>query len=123
MDNLTIFGLGIISAILGGIWLVKIILRMRAGHPIVDHSVMSKHEGYTSLSAHHANLIGRRGIALTDLKPNRYIDIQGDRIDAQSRGDFVQKGSQVKVIGSEGNFIIVIQETAPMLEAPNNMAN
>lgn len=115
MDIYTLIALGIVVAVVAGIWLVKFILKVRAAHPIVDQSVMSKTEGYTALSARHANLVGSQGYALTDLKPNGYIDIGGDRIDAQSRGDFVQKGTPVRVIGSEGNFLIVVADVPPQL--------
>lgn len=116
VDIYTLIALGMVTAIAAGIWLVKFMLRVRAAHPIVDQSVMSKTEGYTALSARHANLVGRQGYALTDLKPNGYIDIGGDRIDAQSRGDFVHKGTPVRVVGSEGNFLIVVPEPLPKLE-------
>lgn len=53
------------------------------------------------------NLIGKEGIALTDLKPTGFIIVEGKKIDASSSGEFIPKNSKVKIISVDGIKITV----------------
>jgi len=50
---------------------------------------------------------GRTGIAITDLNPAGKIEIGGIKIQVVSDGDFITKGTTVKVISDEGNVLTV----------------
>ncbi|NLL40050.1 MAG: hypothetical protein GX254_10760 [Clostridiales bacterium] len=52
-------------------------------------------------------LIGKAGVALTNLRPVGDADFDGVRLDVVSRGEFIRKGSVVEVIEVEGNRIVV----------------
>lgn len=52
-------------------------------------------------------LIGKRGIALTDLKPSGFIIIDDKKIDVQTSGEFIPKNSIVEIISVEGIKIVV----------------
>lgn len=66
----------------------------------------SDQEGYQAAS-YDAHLIGKTGKALTDLGPSGFVLIEGTRIQARSRGSYIDKGSLVEVIGGEGAHLIV----------------
>ena len=52
-------------------------------------------------------LIGRVGQAATILRPAGCVDIEGKRYDVVSYGEFIEPGSQVVVLGVEGNRVVV----------------
>ena len=52
-------------------------------------------------------LMGRRGVAATDLRPSGNADFDGVKLDVVTRGEFVERGSAVAVIEVEGNRIVV----------------
>ena len=52
-------------------------------------------------------LIGQIGETATPLNPSGMLRIQGERIHCQSEGVNVQKGRRVKVMGVQGNHVIV----------------
>lgn len=52
-------------------------------------------------------LIGKEGVALTDLKPSGFIFVEGKKIDASSYGEFIPKNSRVKIILIDGIKITV----------------
>lgn len=54
-----------------------------------------------------AALIGKTGTACTMLRPAGIIEIEGERINVVTGGDFIEPGAQVQVIKVEGNRIVV----------------
>ena len=62
--------------------------------------------GYHS-SVSYDHLLNREGIADTFFRPAGYIMIDNKRYDAVSEGEFIDKGSSLKVILVEGNRIVV----------------
>lgn len=62
--------------------------------------------GYHS-SVSYDDLMGKEGVADTFFRPSGYIVIDGKKYDAVSEGEFIDKGSNLKVILVEGNRIVV----------------
>lgn len=63
-------------------------------------------EGYRG-SSYDESLLGREGVAHTDLRRSGYVKIDGKRFQAISRMGYVEKGTQIKVIGGEGAHLLV----------------
>ncbi|RMF37412.1 MAG: hypothetical protein D6753_17595 [Planctomycetota bacterium] len=62
----------------------------------------------SSASQHHdLPPVGALGIAYCDLRPSGKARFGDQIIDVLTEGDFVEEGSQVKVIRHEGNRVIV----------------
>jgi membrane-bound serine protease (ClpP class) len=53
------------------------------------------------------SLLGKKGVALTDLRPSGMARIGADKVDVVTQGDYISKGKEVEVIGQEGNRIVV----------------
>ena len=51
--------------------------------------------------------VGQEGTVATTLRPAGFIDIGGDRLNAATTGDFLEKGAAVVVIGTEGDHLVV----------------
>jgi membrane-bound serine protease (ClpP class) len=62
---------------------------------------MTQAEGYVS-AALRADLVGQEGVAVTDLRPAGTATIAGERVDVVTEGEFVNQGSPVRVLRSEG---------------------
>jgi membrane-bound ClpP family serine protease len=52
-------------------------------------------------------LVGKTGIASTDLKPSGKVDIDGVEFDARSETRYIDKGSAIRIIRIHENSIIV----------------
>lgn len=63
-------------------------------------------EGYVS-NVNRMELIGKKGEAITALRPAGVVVIENERIDAVSEGSFINVASQVKVMKVEGSRIVV----------------
>jgi membrane-bound serine protease (ClpP class) len=64
-------------------------------------SGMAQSEGYIS-AALRADLVGKDGVALTDLRPAGTATIAGERVDVVTEGEYLSQGSAVRVVRSEG---------------------
>jgi len=64
---------------------------------------------FKSFDASRSDLKGKRGVALTDLRPAGIAEIEGSRIDVVSEAGFVTQGSKIKVIEVAGSRIVVRQ--------------
>jgi len=52
-------------------------------------------------------LVGKRGVAATDLKPSGHIWIEEKTFEALSKGGYVDKGAEVQVLSGQGGHLIV----------------
>lgn len=63
-------------------------------------------EGYKA-DMFNAALVGKHGVATTDLRPAGRILVQNKTYQAISQGDFIPNGSSIIIIGGEGPTLIV----------------
>lgn len=52
-------------------------------------------------------LVGKKGVAITDLRPAGKCDVDGVTFDVRSEGSFITKNSQVQIVRVQGNTLIV----------------
>ena len=74
-------------------------------------NTLANAEGYTS-NFNRADLVGKKGITYTVLRPSGKIMIDGQLYDAFSRGEYVEKGVEVEVIEIEGPTLKVKKHNA-----------
>lgn len=67
----------------------------------------AKHEDGFSTSSDTSALIGKEGIALTVLRPAGSGEFDGQRLDVVTDGIFIEKGTKIKIIRTEGRRIVV----------------
>jgi membrane-bound serine protease (ClpP class) len=115
-DNVVHMGISLIIALLisiiVSIYMIKVLGRkMSIFRKIILTDSTNTEKGYVS-NVNRTDLIGEKGITLTQLRPAGKIMIADEIIDAVSEGAFIQKGQQVKVVKVEGSRIVVraIQE-------------
>jgi membrane-bound ClpP family serine protease len=64
-------------------------------------------DGYVAPKQDYARYLHRTGLALTLLRPAGTAEIDGERVDVVSQGDYIAQGSTVRVIAVEGTRVIV----------------
>ena len=111
MASLAIFGGltgGVLLLFVGGVRLSHSGLFKRIS--LTDTQAQS--EGYTSNFNTGMDLVGKTGTAYTVLRPSGKIMVEDQIYDAFSRGDYIEKGDTVKVLGIEGSTLKVRKVTA-----------
>jgi membrane-bound serine protease (ClpP class) len=66
-----------------------------------------KIEGPSSQVALLGHLVGKSGVAVSDLRPSGIALIEGARLDVLGEGTFIHKGDAVRVVRIDTNSIIV----------------
>ena len=64
-------------------------------------------EGYAAAPASLGDFAGKRGTAVTSLRPAGIALIDGERVDVVSQGSFIDKDAEVEVLKVEGGRVIV----------------
>jgi len=70
-------------------------------------TVQNKSEGYSAASFRTETMLGRKGVAYTNLRPSGKIMIDDDIYDAFTRGNYIPKDAVIEVISEEGTSLKV----------------
>ncbi|MFP4057649.1 MAG: NfeD family protein [Candidatus Brocadiia bacterium] len=92
-------------------WGRGLVLRGPADDDIEDRPTLTAtsaltHEGGTSEETARS-LVGKEGVAQSDLRPAGVAVVGGQRVDVVSEGGMVEAGARVKVVAVEGNRVVV----------------
>ena len=77
----------------------------RFSHLVLAPS-MTAETGYTSAES-HVEWVGRTGIAITGLRPSGTAEIDDNRIDVVTSGEYIEKGSAIEVMEVKGSRVRV----------------
>jgi membrane-bound serine protease (ClpP class) len=110
-ENAVYMGISILIALLVSIivsiFMIKVLGRkMSFFRKIILTDSTNTEQGFVS-NVNRNELIGKTGIAFTQLRPAGKISIEEEIIDAVSDGAFIQKDRRVKVVKVEGSRIVV----------------
>ena len=72
---------------------------------VLNDSISTK-DGYVA-SESRVELLGRKLIAYTDLRPAGVAILENEKLDVVTDGDFIEKGNKIEVIRVEGMRIVV----------------
>lgn len=105
---LRVLAVVMILSVVGTIIIIKYFGRSHFWQHISLGESQTKESGYV---AHYAqdNLEGKRGEALTPLRPAGIALIENKRFDVVSEGGFIGKGKMIEVVEVSGNRIVVKQ--------------
>ena len=101
-----------------GAWLLsKILPRTPIYGALVLRKELTPQDGFVShTAALYADLTGRTGTAVTLLRPAGTAEINGQRCDVVSNGGYIEAGTRVRVIQTEGSRIVVEAVSAAAAE-------
>ncbi|MCI5053091.1 MAG: NfeD family protein [Simkaniaceae bacterium] len=85
----------------GTIWLALHFVKKRKDLFLTDDQ-----EGYVA-SAYDKELVGKFGVAYSNLSLSGRVTIEGKNYQAISQSQFIHRGSEVEVIGGRGAYLIV----------------
>lgn len=68
---------------------------------VLATNLKSDDESVTRESEHRARYLGKSGIAMTPLRPTGVAEIDGERIEVVTEGEFIASGSKVRVVAMD----------------------
>jgi len=93
--------------------LVIVGLKLLARSPVTLRKTLSREEGVSSQPPELESYMGTQGTAVTDLRPAGTAVINGKRVDVVTRGEYLEKGAEIRVTAVTGNQIIVRKKDEP----------
>ncbi len=101
----------LVATVIVSIILVKVFgKKLHAFKKIILLDSTNTESGYVS-NKNREDLIGKRGIALTTLRPSGTAIIDEERLDVVSQGNYIEKNTKIEVIKTEGSRIVVREVT------------
>jgi len=91
-----------IAAVITGAWLF---FSSRAGRKLVLTTKQQRSQGTQSYDL--SRLMGKRGRAVTDLRPSGIAQIEDERVDVATDGIYLEAGTEIKVVSIEGPRVTV----------------
>ena len=98
--------IGAVGTIMIGFFTGKYLPKSRVIRPLVLGQSTDKADGF--IAAHdRSELLGKEGTAEMNLHPAGRVLFGGERVNVITRGEFIEKGSTVRVIETHGSHIVV----------------
>jgi membrane-bound serine protease (ClpP class) len=102
--------LSLLVAIAGAVGLLRLLPRLPYGRRLILDTGLGSLAGYASAPEADRRWEGKRGTAASPLRPAGIAEIEGERVDVVSQGEYVEPGTPIEVIRVEGNRIVVRPE-------------
>jgi len=116
---------------IGALPLVWALSRILPGFPIFRRIVLEPFSPSESVPAPPSGLIlgarpapetmiGRSGVAQTDLHPAGFALVEGQRLDVVTQGDFIDRGEEIRIVEIHKNVYTVERIGAPVGKTPRS---
>jgi membrane-bound serine protease (ClpP class) len=102
----------LLLAVVGSLVLLRFLPRLPFGKRLILATGLAAGEGYASPPETDQNWRGKGGIAVSPLRPSGIADVEGERVDVVSDGEFIEAGAQIVVSRVDGNRIVVRRRRA-----------
>ncbi|MFB3818036.1 MAG: nodulation protein NfeD [Candidatus Methylomirabilales bacterium] len=99
--------LSLVVAILAAVALLRALPRLPYGRRLILQSALPAGGGERPDTEGSRRWMGRRGRALSALRPAGIAQLEGERVDVVSEGGFVEAGCPVEVVRVDGNRVVV----------------
>lgn len=97
----------LLLALAASLALLRFLPRLPFGRRLILETGLSAGEGYASAPAADKIWLGKRGTAVSPLRPAGIAEIEDERVDVVSDGEFIEPGEPITVTRVDGNRIVV----------------
>lgn len=97
----------LLLALAASLAMLKILPRVPFGRRLILETGLPSGEGYGSAPEGDLRWLGKSGTALSPLRPAGIAEIEGERVDVVSSGEFIEPGSAIEVTRVDGGRIVV----------------
>jgi membrane-bound serine protease (ClpP class) len=89
--------------------MLRFLPKTKIGRQLVLDTGLTAKQGFTSEPLSDHELVGKTGVAMSDLRPAGIAEINGKRVDVVSDGGYIEAGQPIKVDHVDGNRIVVVE--------------
>lgn len=107
----------LLLALAASLAMLRILPRLPFGRRLILETGLPAGGGYATAQEGDTRWLGKAGTTLSPLRPAGIAEIEGERVDVVSEGEFIPFGAAIVVIRVDGNRIVVRRWRAPTGEA------
>jgi membrane-bound serine protease (ClpP class) len=102
----------LLLALIGSLVLLRFLPRLPFGQRLILETGLSAGKGYASSPDADKLWLGKSGTAISPLRPSGIAEVEGERVDVVSDGEFIEAGAHLVVSRVDGNRIVVRRQRA-----------
>ncbi len=99
--------IAILLALAASLVMLRFLPRLPFGRRLILETGLPAGQGYASAPAGDSNWLGKSGTAFSPLRPAGIAEIESERVDVVSDGEFIDAGAPIVVSRVDGNRIVV----------------
>jgi membrane-bound serine protease (ClpP class) len=99
--------LSLLLAIVASLALVRFLPRLPYRRRLVLDTGLNALAGYASAPETDLKWVGKRGTATSPLRPAGIAELEGERVDVVSQGEYIEADAPIEVVRIDGNRIVV----------------
>jgi membrane-bound serine protease (ClpP class) len=103
----------LLMAIVASLVLLRFLPRLPFARRLILETVLRAGEGSAPAPETARGWLGKSGTAVSPLRPAGIAEIEGERVDVVSDGEYIEPGEPVAVTRVDGNRIVVRRRRAP----------
>jgi membrane-bound serine protease (ClpP class) len=108
LKNLRNVGLGVFGSLLVVLLLMRLLPRTPLLRRLILEATQENSAGYTVQDQEQSSrFLGKRGKALTVLRPAGKAELDGEIVSVETEGEFIEPGSSIEVFEVSGNRVLV----------------
>jgi membrane-bound serine protease (ClpP class) len=107
LQSLQALVIGLIVTIALFVWGIRLGYKRKLWHKLSLPDRQAHDKGYSSVRPELQELLHKRGVTVTPLRPAGMVEIDGKRIDVVSEGGYIAPETTVLVIKVEGPRVVV----------------
>jgi membrane-bound serine protease (ClpP class) len=104
--------ISVVLALVASLLMLRFLPRLPFGRQLILETGLAAGEGYASAPERDSSWLGKRGTAFSMLRPAGIAEIDGERVDVVSDGEFIDAGMAIVVTRVDGNRIVVRRHRA-----------
>jgi membrane-bound serine protease (ClpP class) len=97
----------LLLALVASLALLRFLPRLPFGRRLILETGLPANQGYASAPESDSHWLGKSGTALSTLRPAGIAEIEDQRVDVVSDGEFIDSGEPIVVTRVDGNRIVV----------------
>jgi len=106
--NLAVVGVGVVSSFITFSILAYFLPQIRLFSGLTLGTAQTADTGFTVQTQEEGSLLlGKQGVAVTVLRPSGKAEIEGELVNVETEGEYVESGKRVEVVEVSGNRVVV----------------
>jgi membrane-bound serine protease (ClpP class) len=97
----------LLVALIASVVLLRFLPRLPFGRQLILSTGLAADTGYGSAPESDRQWLGKQGTAVSPLRPAGIANIDGERVDVVSQGEWIDAGAPIDVVRVDGNRIVV----------------